>query len=89
MWLTESVLRRFDNAELIQSLERRVEERTTELKGVNQQLQLDIAERKRTQTALADYGHRQAAIADFGQSPYRRSISIRCSGRLWCWSGID
>jgi hypothetical protein len=67
MWLTESVLRRFDNAELIQSLERRVEERTTELKGVNQQLQQDIAERKRTQTALADYGHRQAAIADFGQ----------------------
>ena len=46
MWLTESVLGRFDNAELIRSLECRVEERTTELKEVNQQLRRDIAERE-------------------------------------------
>ena len=67
MWLTESVLGRFENAELIRSLECRVEERTTELKEVNQQLRRDIAERRRAETALAKYGNRQAAIADFGQ----------------------
>ena len=67
MWLTESVLGRFDNAELIRSLECRVEERTTELKQVNQQLRRDIAERRRAEAALAKYGDRQAAIADFGQ----------------------
>ena len=48
-------------------LECRVEERTTELKEVNQQLRRDIAERRRAETALAKYGNRQAAIADFGQ----------------------
>ena len=67
MWLVESLLRRFENAELIRSLESRVEERTTELKGLNEQLHRDIAERRRAEVALADYGHRQAAIADFGQ----------------------
>jgi diguanylate cyclase (GGDEF)-like protein len=67
-WLTESVLRRFDNAELIETLEQRVEERTHQLQEVNEQLHRDIAERRRAQNALADYGSRQTSIADFGQT---------------------
>ena len=66
-WLTESVSRRLANENLIHSLERRVAERTSELKDVNTRLHLDIAERVRAETALADYADRQAAIADFGR----------------------
>ncbi len=66
-WLTESVSRRLANESLIHSLEHRVAERTAELKDVNTRLHLDIAERARAETALADYADRQAAIADFGR----------------------
>jgi diguanylate cyclase (GGDEF)-like protein len=66
-WLTESVVGRFDNAQLIRSLEDRVEKRTIELEEVNRQLRADILERTRAESALADYGRRQAAIAEFGR----------------------
>jgi diguanylate cyclase (GGDEF)-like protein len=66
-WLEESIIRRFENAELVRSLERRVDERTVELHQVNEQLHRDIAERRRAQAALEKYGERQAAIADFGR----------------------
>lgn len=67
MWLKDSMLRRFENAELVRSLERRVEERTTKLKQVNERLHHDIAERTRVEAVLAKHGDRQAAIADFGR----------------------
>ncbi len=67
-WLTESVLRRLANADLIRSLESRVTERTNELRALNGQLHRDIAERVRAETVLADYADRQTAIADFGRT---------------------
>jgi len=67
-WLTESVLSRITNADLIRSLESRVAERTNELRSLNEQLHLDIAERIRAETVLADYADRQTAIADFGRT---------------------
>ncbi|MGZ5393852.1 MAG: hypothetical protein ACXWD3_19025 [Mycobacterium sp.] len=66
-WLEESIIRRFENAELVRLLERRVDERTVELHQVNEQLHRDIAERRRALGALAKYGERQAAVADFGR----------------------
>lgn len=66
-WLQESIIRRFENAELVCSLERRVDERTAELHQVNEQLFRDIAERRRAQAAVEKYGERQAVIADFGR----------------------
>lgn len=66
-WLRDSVARRYENDELVRSLERRVEERTRELQSVNQRLQRDIAERERAEAALANYGDRQAKIAEFGK----------------------
>ena len=66
-WLRESILRRFENSELVRSLEQRVDERTAALHRANEQLQRDIAERRRAESVLAKYGERQAAIADFGR----------------------
>jgi diguanylate cyclase (GGDEF)-like protein len=66
-WLTESLLLRFENTNLVQSLERRVGERTNQLQEINTQLSLDIAERRRAQAALADYATRQQAVAAFGE----------------------
>ena len=66
-WLKELVTRRHENAELVRSLERHVDDRTTELNQVNEQLHRDIAERRQVEAALARYGDRQAAIADFGR----------------------
>jgi len=66
-WLKESVTGRFVNTELVRSLERRVDERTIQLKELNQRLKNDIHERQRVEAALAIYAARQAAIADFGQ----------------------
>jgi diguanylate cyclase (GGDEF)-like protein len=66
-WLTESVQRRFENADLIRSLERRVEGRTATLAEVNEQLRRDIARRRTAESALAEYGERQAALADFSR----------------------
>ncbi|MFO1153106.1 MAG: EAL domain-containing protein [Rhodospirillales bacterium] len=66
-WLHQSLLLRFENAELVQSLERRVNERTTQLQEMNTRLSLDIAERRRTEAALADYAERQQTVAAFGE----------------------
>lgn len=67
MWLKESVMRRFENVELVRSLERHVDDRTTKLKQVNEQLCRDIAERRRAEAALAKHSERQAVIAHFGR----------------------
>lgn len=66
-WLRESIERRIENANLIRSLERRVEERTAKLADVNAQLLWDIDCRRSAEAALAEYGERQAALADFGR----------------------
>lgn len=68
LWLTESVQRRFQNAELIRSLEHRVEERTAKLADLNTQLLLDIRRRRSAEAALAEHGERQAALADFSRT---------------------
>lgn len=67
MWLTESLHLRFENADLVRTLERRVEERTVQLTEINAQLSEDILERQRAESVLADYGNRQATVAEFGQ----------------------
>jgi diguanylate cyclase (GGDEF)-like protein len=66
-WLTESVRRRFENVDLIRSLESRVEERTASLADVNEQLHRDIGRRRSAEAALAEYGERQAALAEFSR----------------------
>ncbi|MBL8660937.1 MAG: EAL domain-containing protein [Rhodospirillales bacterium] len=66
-WLVDSISRRFENADLVRSLERRVDERTRALHGVNEQLHRDIAERRLAQADVEKYGERQAATADFGR----------------------
>lgn len=66
-WLVRSLRLRFENSELISSLEERVEERTRQLREANALLAQDIELRERAQATLADYGDRQAAVAMFGQ----------------------
>jgi diguanylate cyclase (GGDEF)-like protein len=66
-WLRESVTGRFANSSLVRSLERRVDDRTIQLRELNRRLKIDIHERQRVEAALAVYAARQAAIADFGQ----------------------
>ena len=66
-WLTESMTLRYENADLVQSLERRVDERTNQLQEINARLSHDIAERRRAEAALADYADRQRAVAEFGE----------------------
>jgi diguanylate cyclase (GGDEF)-like protein len=66
-WLSESVHRRFENADLIRSLERRVEERTSKLAEVNELLRRVIARRRKAEAATAEYAERQAALADFSR----------------------
>jgi len=66
-WLVDSLLLRFENADLVQSLERRVEERTAQLTESNERLSKDIVERQRAEATLADFGDRQAAVSAFGQ----------------------
>ncbi|MGZ8411083.1 MAG: putative bifunctional diguanylate cyclase/phosphodiesterase, partial [Hyphomicrobium sp.] len=66
-WLTASIRHRFENTDLIRSLERRVEERTRKITEVNERLCQDIAERRRAESTLAEYGERQAAVAEFSR----------------------
>jgi diguanylate cyclase (GGDEF)-like protein len=66
-WLTASIRHRFENADLIRSLERRVEERTSKIRHVNERLRQDIAERRRAESTLAEYGERQAAVAELSR----------------------
>jgi diguanylate cyclase (GGDEF)-like protein len=66
-WLTASIRHRFETADLIRSLESRVEKRTREIKKVNEQLCRDIAERRRAEATLAEYGERQAAVAELSR----------------------
>jgi diguanylate cyclase (GGDEF)-like protein len=67
LWLTTSMRHRFENADLIRSLESRVEERTRRIRQVNEQLHRDIVERRRAEATLAEYGERQAAVAEFSR----------------------
>jgi diguanylate cyclase (GGDEF)-like protein len=66
-WLTESLSLRFENTDLVHTLEQRVNERTNQLQEINKQLSLDIAERRRAEAALGDYAERQQAVAAFGE----------------------
>jgi diguanylate cyclase (GGDEF)-like protein len=66
-WLTASIRHRFENADLVRSLESRVEDRTRKITEVNEQLRRDIAERRRAESTLAEYGERQAAVAEFSR----------------------
>lgn len=86
MWLTESLSHRFDNAELIQSLEHRVEERTAELREVNEQLEQDITERKRAETALADHWAPTSRYSRFRPNCLVRDRS-RCAVQRGCRAG--
>jgi len=67
LWLKQSLRFRFENSDLVQSLERRVEERTVQLTEINERLSEDILDRQRAEAVLADYGNRQATVAEFGQ----------------------
>ncbi len=64
-WLTQSLALRIENTEILRTLERRVEERTDELRQVNFRLYHDIAERERTEQALHDSERR---FKDFAAS---------------------
>lgn len=65
--LAEAVSLRFDNADLVRTLDTRVRLRTGELERVNAQLAEDIERRQRAEQDLARYADRQAAVADLGQ----------------------
>ncbi len=88
-WLVESLVLRFENGTLVQSLEKRVQQRTAELEATNAQLALDIAERRRAEAALAQYGDRQSAIASFGEQAlsgcdleilFGQAVDLVCTG---------
>ena len=64
-WLTQSLVLRLENTELLRTLERRVEERTDELRQLNVQLYHDIAERERAERALHESERR---FKDFAAS---------------------
>jgi diguanylate cyclase (GGDEF)-like protein/PAS domain S-box-containing protein len=64
-WLSQSLLLRLENAELLRSLERRVEERTDELRHANVRLCHDIAEREQAERALQ---HSERRFKDFAAS---------------------
>jgi len=64
-WLTQSLVLRLENAELLRTVERRVEERTNELCQVNVRLYDDIAQRERAERALNDSERR---FKDFAAS---------------------
>jgi diguanylate cyclase (GGDEF)-like protein/PAS domain S-box-containing protein len=64
-WLTQSLVLRLENAELLRTVERRVEERTNELRQVNIRLYDDIAQRERAERALNDSERR---FKDFAAS---------------------
>lgn len=66
-WLGDALALRYENTDLVHSLEYRVFERTTQLEEINAQLFRDIAERRRAEAALADYADRQHAVAVFGE----------------------
>jgi diguanylate cyclase (GGDEF) domain len=65
--LTHSLLLRFQNDDLVSTLEQRVRERTDALEEINARLSLDIAERRRAEAALEQYAARQSAVARFGE----------------------
>ena len=66
-WLTRSLILGYEKAKFAETLQERVDERTEELRDISERLSRDIAERRRAEATLTNYGYRQAVIAEFGQ----------------------
>jgi hypothetical protein len=66
-WLSRCLSLKIENGDLVQSLEVRVAERTRDLHVINGRLIQDVADRRRAEETLIEYGDRQAAVAQFGQ----------------------
>lgn len=65
--LVQSLRLRFENTDLVRTLEERVRQRTDALEAINARLSLDISERRRAEAALEQSAARQSAVARFGE----------------------